>query len=544
MTKLINALLNPSLYDHAVDKIVLVETHISWVLLTGDFAYKLKKPVNFGFLDFSSLEKRKFYCKEELRLNRRFAPELYLDVITITGTEDQPSLKGEGEVLEYAVKMKQFPSESLLSTLLDSGDLREVHMDWLAQVIADFHQKADIAEAESKFGTLKAVVQPVSENFQQIRQQVQDPDILLQLDSIEKWSTDAFKRLEPEFRKRKEHGYIRECHGDLHLGNIILLHEKVIPFDCLEFNENLRWIDVLSEIAFLVMDLDDHQRPDLSRRLLNKYLEYTGDYSHLAVLQYYMVYRAMVRAKVNALQLDQDESDQRKIDSVLRECKSYISLGNLYITDRKPLLIIMHGFSGSGKTTISQFILEALPAIRIRSDVERKRLLKDQDSDSRGEVKNHKTQSGINEGIYSKESSNITYDHLRILAEDIILAGLSVIVDAAFLQTEQRKRFSQLATLLNVPFRIINCHAEHSILEQRLIERQIYGSDASDATLDVLFHQQENHDPLTEEEISQSFSMDKTEASSIKTVTDHLLALMHGHAAPDSFSDNEILKHS
>lgn len=544
MTKLINALLNPSVYDHAVDKIVLVETHISWVLLTGDFAYKLKKPVNFGFLDFSSLEKRKFYCKEELRLNRRFAPELYLDVITITGTEDQPSLKGEGEVLEYAVKMKQFPSESLLSTLLDSGDLREVHMDWLAQVIADFHQKADIAEAESKFGTLEAVVQPVSENFQQIRQQVQDPDILLQLDSIEKWSTDAFKRLEPEFSKRKEHGYIRECHGDLHLGNIILLHEKVIPFDCLEFNENLRWIDVLSEIAFLVMDLDDHQRPDLSRRLLNKYLELTGDYNHLAVLQYYMVYRAMVRAKVNALQLDQDVSDQRKIDSVLRECKNYITLGNLYITDRKPLLIIMHGFSGSGKTTISQFILEALPAIRIRSDVERKRLLKNQDSDSRGEAKNHKTQSGINEGIYSKESSNITYDHLRILAEDIILAGLSVIVDAAFLQTEQRKRFSQLATLLNVPFRIINCHAEHSILEQRLTERQIYGSDASDATLDVLFHQQENHDPLTEEEISQSFSMDKTEASSIKTVTDHLLALMHGHAAPDSFSDNEILKHS
>jgi len=544
MNKLINALLNPLLYDHDVDKIELVETHISWVLLTGDFAYKIKKPVNFGFLDFSTLEKRKFYCEEELRLNRRFAPQLYLDLITITGTENLPSLYGTGEVLEYAVKMKQFPSESLLSKLLDNGDLREPHMDWLAKSIADFHLHTDVAKNESSFGTIEAVAQPVSENFQQIRHQIQDPDILHQLDGIEKWCTDVFERLDPELRKRKQEGYIRECHGDLHLGNIILLHEKVIPFDCLEFNENLRWIDILSEIAFLIMDLDDHQRSDLSRRLLNKYLEYTGDYSHLAVLQYYMVYRAMVRAKVNALQLNQDGLDQQEISSALRECKNYIALGNLYITEHKPLLIITHGFSGSGKTTISQFILEALPVIRIRSDVERKRMFKGQSPGNSEDEKYHQTQSKINEGIYSKELSSKTYDHLRSLAEDIILAGLSVIVDASFLQANQRKRFSQLATVLNVPFRIINCHAEHSILKQRISERQAYGSDASEATLDVLFHQQENHDPLTEEEISQSFSMDRTEASSIKTVTDHLLALMLGHAAPDSFSDNEILKHS
>jgi predicted kinase len=417
-------------------------------------------------------------------------------------------------------------------------------MDWLAQVIADFHLQADVAETESEFGTPAAIDQPVSENFQQIRHQIQDPDIRLQLDSIEKWSTDTFSRLEPELRRRKQNGYIRECHGDLHLGNIILLHEKVIPFDCLEFNENLRWIDVLSEIAFLVMDLDDHQRPDLARRLLNKYLEQTGDYNSLAVLQYYKVYRAMVRAKVNALRLNQDGLDQQEIDSVLRECKNYITLGNLYITDRKPVLIIMHGFSGSGKTTISQLILEALPVIRIRSDVERKRLLKDQRPDSSDEDKSHKINSGINEGIYSKESSSMTYDHLQMLAEDVILAGMSVIVDAAFLQAEQRKQFSQLASTLNVPFRIIDCHAEHSILKQRITERKTYGSDASDATLDVLFHQLENHDPLTEDELSQSFTIDRTEAASIKTVTDHLLALMHGHATPDIFSDNEILKHS
>jgi predicted kinase len=201
-----------------------------------------------------------------------------------------------------------------------------------------------------------------------------------------------------------------------------------------------------------------------------------------------MVYRAMVRAKVNALQLNQDASDQQENSSALRECKNYIALGNLYITEHKPLLIITHGFSGSGKTTISQFILEALPVIRIRSDVERKRLFKDPASGNNEDGKNHVAKSKINEGIYSKELSSMTYDHLRTLAEDIILAGLSVIVDASFLHAEQRKRFSQLAILLNVPFRIINCHAEHSILKQRISERQAYGSDASEATLDVLFH--------------------------------------------------------
>ena len=544
MNKLINALLNPALYVHAVDKIELVETHISWVILTGDFAYKIKKPVNFGFLDFSSLQKRKFYCEEELRLNRRFAPQLYLGLVTITGTEDLPSFQDDGEALEYAVKMKQFPSESVLSNLLDNGDLRERHMDRLAQKIAEIHDKAAVADPESKFGLIEAVTQPVSENFLQIREHLQAPEILKQLEKLETWSNGAKRRLQTNISKRKQQGYIRECHGDLHLGNIILLQEKVIPFDCLEFNENLRWIDVLSEIAFLIMDLDNRQRPDLSRRLLNRYLEYSGDYSHLAMLQYYMVYRAMVRAKVNALQLNQAETEQQQINASLQQCQDYITLGNLYIADRKPILIITHGYSGSGKTTISQFILEAIPAIRIRSDVERKRLFKDQTSANNEVEKNNDTHAEINAGIYNNESSAKTYDHLRMLAEDIILAGLSVIVDAAFLQAEQRQQFSQLAELLNVPFRIIDCHADHSILEQRISARQIYGDDASDASLDVLLHQQENNAPLTEEELLLSFSMDKTEASSIKTVTDHLLALMHGHASPDSFSDNDLLKHT
>jgi aminoglycoside phosphotransferase family enzyme/adenylate kinase family enzyme len=529
MTKLINALLTPEAYSHPVDSIELLQTHISWIILTGDFAYKIKKPVNFGFLDFSSLQKRRHFCEEELRLNHRYAAELYLDVVTINGSEDQPRINGDGAVLEYAVKMQQFPSESLLSTLLDRGDLRESHIDRLANNIANFHLEAIVADAESDFGTLTTAVQPVEENFRQIRQQIKDPGLLKQLDAIEKWSEQAGQNLQTVLIKRKDNGYIRECHGDLHLGNIILWNGKIIPFDCIEFNENLRWIDTLSEIAFLVMDLDDHLRPDLARRLLNKYLEHTGDYSHLGVLQYYKVYRAMVRAKVHSLRLAEDDLTQREIGAVHRECENYTALASQYITETKPLLIIMHGFSGSGKTTISQFILEALPAIRIRSDIERKRLFQDKQPDNTSSDRDDKTNSAINEGIYSGDSTAMTYEHLRCLAEDIILSGMSVIVDAAFLLAQQRRRFRQLASLLNVPFRIIDCHAEHTILEQRITERRQYGSDASEATLDVLFHQQENHDPLSEDETTVALTIDKTEAMAIKTVTDELNALMPGH---------------
>ncbi|GMR06118.1 MAG: AAA family ATPase [Gammaproteobacteria bacterium] len=531
MTKLINALLNPSVYDHAVDKIELLQTHISWVILTGSYAYKIKKPVNFGFLDFSSLEKRRYYCEEELRLNRRFAPQLYLGVITITGSEELPAINGTGAVLEYAVKMRQFPTGSLLINMINAGDLREIHMDWLAQNIASFHQQTDVAEAE--FGTLATVEQPVKENFMLIRQLVQNTEILKQLDAIERWGADAFIRLETEFRQRKQDGFIRECHGDLHLGNIILLHEKIIPFDRIEFNENLRWIDVLSEIAFLVMDLEDHQRPDLGRRFLNKYLELTGDYSNLNIFQFYKVYRAMVRAKVNALQLKQEGMAQSQINAIYKQCENYVNLGSSYIIDQKPVLIIMHGFSGSGKTTVSQFIVEALPVIRIRSDIERKRLHKQKNSE--------KNQSGINKGIYDEETSRKTYNHLRRLSEDILLAGKSVIVDGAFLQSKQRKKFAQLASILGMPYRIIDCHAERRILKQRISERQMYGNDASEASLNVLYNQQENHDPLTDEERAISFTMGSTEAMAIKTVTDHLSALIYGHAVPDSFPDENTL---
>lgn len=529
MNALIDSLLSAEVYDHPVENIELLETHISWVILTGPFAYKIKKPVNFGFLDFSTLAKRKHYCEEELRLNRRLAPQLYLDVVSINASEPHPEISGNGEVLDYAVKMQQFPSGCLLSDVLDRGDLREPYMDRLARVIAAFHEQTEIATAESKFGTQAAVQHPVIENFQQIRSHLQDEALLNQLAKIEVWCEQAANRLAPQFSKRKTHGFIRECHGDLHLGNIILLNEKLIPFDCIEFNENLRWIDVLSEIAFMIMDLDDYQRPDLARHFLNTYLEVTGDYNGLGVLQYYKVYRAMVRAKVNALRLAQEDLSAQQHKSIYEQCRNYIALGRQYIKKRYPVLIITHGFSGSGKTSLSHFMLEALPIIRIRTDIERKRLHQLAATED--------SHSSINSGIYDSESSRVTYQRMLELARQILQAGMPVIVDGAFLKAHQRQPFVKLADELNIPFRIIDCQASHAILEQRIAERRQYGNDASEATRDVLLHQQETHDPLTEKEIALTYTIDSTEAMSYKNATAHVNALLHGHQTPDDFPD-------
>ena len=309
---LIQALLDPAGYDHAVQNIHVVETHISWVLLTGPYAYKIKKPVNLGFLDFSTLDKRRFYCEEELRLNRRLAEAIYLGVIPISGSPASPRLNGSGEAIEYAVKMVQFSEEARLDRMLARGKLQAIHIDLLAQELAAFHGRIAIAGNDKPFGNPEHVREPVTQNFIQIRSRL-EPSDQLQLQRLEKWSATAFAELRETFENRKRLGFIRECHGDAHLANMVWHDERVLLFDCLEFSENLRWIDTMSEVAFLTMDLDDRGRADLARRALNAYLEHTGDYEGLVVFGFYQVYRAMVRAKVACIRSCQgDLSDEEK----------------------------------------------------------------------------------------------------------------------------------------------------------------------------------------------------------------------------------------
>lgn len=475
---LIPSLLNADLYTHPIDDLQLIETHISWVILTGPYAYKIKKPIDLGFLDFSTLAKRRFFCEEELRLNQRTAPSIYLEVLPITGTVERPQLGGEGEAIEYAVKMRQFPQEAQLDRMLGNKALTDQHMDAFACLVAEFHAQVAVADTKLFFGDSDHVLQPIDENFKQIRECIKSIDVIQMLDVIEKWSLEQYKILIPLLEQRKQQGYIRECHGDMHLRNLAWIDNKPVAFDCIEFNENLRWIDVISEIAFLVMDLQDRQQPELAQRFINTYLEITGDYEGIRLLPFYVVYRALVRAKVNAIRLNQDTLDDKERDSLNQEFVGYLRLAKLHIEGREKKLIITRGLSGSGKSTLTRSLPEKINAIRLRSDVERKRLAGMKSSES-GQAK-------PGEGIYSKTFSDETYQYLLDTADKIIDAGFSVIVDATFLEKEKRDMFRHLANDKKVSFTILDFVAPTDILRQRIQQRK---NDASDADLTILDRQ-------------------------------------------------------
>ena len=498
INQLIAALKNPVLYKHPVNCFQVIETHISWVLLTGEYAYKFKKPVDLGFLDFSTLEKRYHCCQEELRLNSRLAPDIYLDIIKITGSEQEPEINGKGSVIEYAVKMRQFPQQDLLINRAREKKLTNAHIDQLALCIARFHANITKAAKESAFGTADAVLLPVIENFKQIFQFTGN-DYKQQLEQLKSWSEQEQKRLYSSFQRRKNDGFIRECHGDLHLGNIVIFNKIITPFDGIEFNENLYWIDIVSEVSFLMMDLEDHQYLNLAFRFLNAWLEQTGDFQGLVVLRYYLVYRAMVRAKINGIRLKQQGIDKQK-ELCRKEFENYLHLASTYTHKPSTQLIICYGLSGSGKTTASQLLLETIPGIRIRSDVERKRI--------QGIPPEKTSASGINKGLYSADMSQQTYQRLYELARLIIESGYTVIVDATFLKQQQRQLFQVLALEKEVPYHIVHCHANYETMCQRIINRQQSEQDASEADLNVLDQQIQRQQCLTQDELDFSIDLD------------------------------------
>jgi len=457
--------------DHATGSIELIETHISSILLTGDYAYKIKKPVNFGFLDFSTLANRKYYCEQEMRLNGRMAPEIYLAVVTINGTLDQPAINGEGPVLEYAVKMRQFDQTGLLGNLLRQGQLTHAMIDELADVIAKFHATAAVIPTDSDLGSAENVYAPVVQNIEIIRPLLDDPLEQARLKRIQIWSTNEYHKLQSTLAKRKSNDFIRACHGDLHLDNIAQINGVVTLFDGIEFNERLHCIDVISDLAFISMDLIDHAATALAWRLINRYLEHSGDYKGLEVLRFYQVYRAMVRAKIACLRLSQLDLKGKEHRAVMEQYQGYAALAERLTTPHEPRLILTCGLSGSGKSWLSQQLLESLPACRIRSDVERKRLFPST---------TNKT------GLYSTEATEKTYQQLFMQAQHVLSHGYSTIVDAAFLKRAQRKPFQALAKSLNYPVVVLHTLANQDTLMQRILQRRSESNNVSDATLEVL----------------------------------------------------------
>jgi uncharacterized protein len=476
----------------------LIETHISFVLLAGEFAYKIKKAVDLGFLDFRRFAARRFYCTEELRLNRRLAPNLYVDVVAITGTIEAPRLGGNGRAIEYAVRMRRFPPNALASEELARGELSAADVDVLAAKIAEFHRVVPVADSHA-YGTPEDVLRVARLNFTQIRSLPDSHGEADTLAALAKWTTREYGACKEAIGRRRDGGFVRECHGDLHLGNIARFEGDLTVFDCIEFNEAMRWIDVMSEIAFTTMDLRARCRPDLAHRFLNAYLEITGDYDGLSVLRFYCVYRALVRAKVTALHAAQVAAGEAKA-TLLAEYRTYLNLAAHYATPTRGAIVITHGVSGTGKTTRSQYLLELAGAVRIRTDVERKR------QDRVDTVQ--PVSSCIEGGLYTPQATAWTYATARAHARSVVKAGYIAIVDAAFLKRWQRDLFRNLGTELAVPFVVVAFTASGATLHQRILHRLKAGDDASEATLAVLEHQLRTMDPLSASELADAVIYD------------------------------------
>lgn len=499
-----------------LERVDLVETHISCVLLAGDYAYKIKKPVNLGFLDFTSLAARRFYCEEEVRLNRRTAPALYLGVVAITGSASDPVVGGEGTPIDYAVKMRRFSQDVLLDGMARSGMLATDCLDALGLRLAEFHQSLEPARVERAYASPAQILDSAMQNFDQIRAvrgAAKGDDALAMLRS---WTEREHARLAGEFEARKRDGFVRECHGDLHLGNIALLEGAPTLFDCIEFNAAFRWIDVMNEVAFLVMDLEEHRLPKLAFRFLNNYLEVTGDYAGLRVLRFYSVYRALIRAKVVCIRGQQPGAGAKARTRAGEEYAHYLRFAQAAAAAGRGALVIMHGLSGSGKTTLARRLAESLQAVHLRSDVERKRL--------HGLASLARTASALAGGVYAPQDTERTYARLADFARHAIASGYPAIVDASFLAARHRTLFRSLASDIGVPFAIASCAAPDEVLRERVGRRETEGVDASEAGLAVLERQFATQEPFAGNESADAVAFDSRDTDCASTAAAEALA--------------------
>jgi aminoglycoside phosphotransferase family enzyme len=492
---LIEGLLSPSAYPHEVGEVGLVETHISWVLLTGKYAYKIKKPVDFGFLDFTTLENRRHYCKEEIRLNRSWAPNLYLEVVPITMVDGRPTISGQGTPIEYAVRMRQFAYDLRLDRQLALGKLTVEDALELAAEIARQHLVAKPVAPNERL--LRATHQQIRDNYKSLAGVV--PQKFLSAQRL--WMERRLDDYATVIEKRSKEGFVRECHGDLKLANIVRLPEGIRAFDCIEFNQDLREIDVVADYAFLTMDLKVRGATDLASAFLNRYLELTGDYSSACLLPIFEVYRSLVRAKILGIKLRESGISQTAAGD-RRAMRRYCNFARSLTRQQRPVLVAMTGYSASGKSWLANRLTPHLGAIRLRSDLERKRLAKlSPTADSK---------SGLESGIYDRATTDTLYGQLLETAGELLHAGLNVIVDASFLSASHRRLAKQTAENSDAEFRLLRTVASETELEKRLRHRAKRAS-VSEADVGVLHYQLESADPLAVDELDETITVDTEE---------------------------------
>lgn len=493
-------------YGQNINQVEKIETHISTVFLTGEFAYKLKKRVNFGFLDFTPLTARKTYCEMEVNLNRRTAPQLYLGVIALYQHPQQPEqISFEPQpglvLVDYLVKMRQFDPQNVLSRYVLKQRLTEHQANDLAQAIAQLHQQAEPIKAGDFLGSSACVIQPMLDNFPSLlallssqRPIISNPQLDLnqlqnRLRQLEHWTRTQHTLLAPMIEQRQQQGHVRACHGDLHLDNITLINDKPVLFDGIEFNDQFRWIDTLSDLAFLLIDLDFRQQPGLAAKILNRYLQLNGDYAGLVLLRFYQTYRALVRAKITGLRYEQLPPDSLEARATLNTVLAYIDLAEhyAYLHHTQPTLYIMQGVSGSGKSYYAHQIHLQTGAIVANSDRERKRLY--------GIHPQHRVTQAEKRQLYSSEMNQATYQRLQQACQSALQAGLSVVADATFLQARSRQNFIALAQSFGLPYLVVCIEPDATQAKELISQRQQRNDDPSDASADIMQHQLTQFEP-------------------------------------------------
>lgn len=482
----IQQMLQPEFYPHPVNQPVqLLQTHVSFVLLAGDYAYKVKKTVNFGFLDFSTLEKRQHFCQSELRMNRRSAPDIYLEVLPITQTGEKYQLGGSGSPVEYALKMLQFPQDALLINRFEAGKLDQTQMQELGQVVAEFHSQTITNNYILKFGEVAQIRQAFDENYSQTEKYIGGPQTQEQFDQTKAYTDNFFAEEASLFQERIDRGKVRECHGDLHLRNIALIDGKIVLFDCIEFNEAFRFVDTIYDVAFAVMDIEARGRKDLANAFLNTYIEQTGDWLGLQLLPLYLSRQAYVRAKVTSFLLDDPGVPAEEKAKAEKAAADYYKLAWEYTQPGEGKLFVMSGVSGSGKSTTARILAQKIGAIQLRSDAVRK----------------HLAGIGLNERggneIYTPEMSQKTYGRLLELGIMLAKRGFPVILDAKYDRQQLRASAIAAAKEHGFPLTILHCTAPEAVLRQWLNQRS---GDISDATADLLASQLAAAEPFTEAE--------------------------------------------
>lgn len=492
--RILESLLNPSAYPVQTRTVELIQTHVSWLFLTDTHVFKLKKPVNFGFLDFSTLELRRFFCNEELRLNRRLCPDIYERVIALHETDAGAAFVGSGKVIEYAVMMKRLPGDRMLDRLVDSGAISVDEIRIVALEICRFHANATTSPNISEYGSLEQIQFNWQENFAQTLQFLTSTLPSAVCETIRTYVetfTNSYRTL---FSERVENGYIRDCDGDIHLGNICLSNNKAYIFDCIEFNERFRFSDTAADIAFLLMDLDYHNRPDLADAALSSYMSASGDNSLTQLITFYKVYRAFVRGKVESLRSLDTGIAQEERTAAEKRATRYFRLAQGYcLRSRLPLtLLITCGTMGCGKSTLSDQLEFELGLASFNSDTVRKQLA--------GLPPEAAVQVSFETGLYSKEMSSRTYRQLERLAASELVSGNSVVIDAGFGTAAERAEFAQLAASHNAEFAIIFVQCDPYVQRQRLHARSSHGTSVSDGRVELLDQQKSFFEPPDDSE--------------------------------------------